>query len=423
MHAVIYANREAGNTLYERTSDFPAAAAKPVYEFCVRQDTSSSVPHYTAVFAYQPLGGNYLLTVIYRMKRGNDKELRGHVICVNFLMNEREADHFFRLPFPQTMEQVEKTARKLLEERYDVIPIDLCKEFLQRRPEEASLCRSDTPLAALMMGASYCLERKLSKQLYLQSGRPAVEELSNLLRILPPPLRKELRFHTGCVSAAECWNLGICYCWEKQLEAILASDFSKGPDTTKFWYFADGSNREGRIDIRNRTLVNRLIQLHERIPMYDLLRNAVTDWDTYRELSLLLAEDRTDLEEVLRLLPEADLVNILRYANEQEVKQIAKAAPKGSAVRKAARTLGGKTKRQSSSDRFRRALDGVRKHGCWIGLMACLVVSVWTCSAFLEGAGNDLNRKGLCIAGIFGTGFFLGAILEQSRQQRNKGKQ
>lgn len=428
MHAVIFANRERGNALYERTPNFPDGAAELIYQYCIKQEPSELVPDHTPAFSYQPLGGSYLLSVIYRMRGGNNQELRGHVICVNFLMDGPEADHFFRLPFPQAMKAVEKTATELLQSRYEVIPLGHCGSFMQMREEDAPPCRGETPLAVLMMGASYCMERTVTRQVYLQSGRPAIDELNNLLRVLPPPLRKRLSFHTGCVSAGECWGPGICYCLENHLGTIVASDFANGPATTKYWYFADGSGRDGRIDTRNRTMLNRLIQIPERIPLYELLRNAVTDWDTYRELSLLLESDRPKLEEVLDQLPEEAVLDVIysSEASDLQLAQIAKAARKDSALRRAAKSLRGKAegseRRISLGDMLRRAKALLHQYREWILLLVCILVCAWCYPAIADCVGADLIRVGLFLAGTVGIGFFLRGIAAKDGKSRDDKK-
>ena len=425
IHAVIFANREQGNQLYERTQDFPGGAADRIREICLRHGVPDSLGNTDPVLRYQPLDGRFLLTVIFRMPAGSavyDQESRAHVVCVNFLMDAPEADRFFRIPFHQVAPAVVQTSRELLEFQGRTISRNVCGSFLRLAAEDAMPCRGKTPLAILMMGACHSLEIRQTKQLYLQSSHPAAEELHNLLRILPPPLRKQLSFHTGCVSAAECQELGVCYCHDGTLSGILASDFKGGSRTTKYWYFADGSNQGSRIDDQNRMFVNRLIQIPEAIPMYDLLRDAVTDWDTYRELSLLVS-GRPKLAQVLELLPEENVLRIIRSgkAGELQLAQLAKAAGAGSPIRKAAKAarkgaaVNPDSRRNdshiSAANVFHSVKRLLQQNRGRLMLILCLLDAVLNYPAVANGTGDDLVREILCFAGFIGTGFFMSAIL------------
>lgn len=419
IHAVIFANRKHGNQLYDRTPNFPADAAAKIYELCISQSIPDALNDASPVLRYQPLDSHFLLSVIHRMPRGNAFEARAHVICVNFLMDAAEADRFFRIPFLQAADAVKDTAQKLLELQTDVLPRSTCGEFLRLSPAEAMPCRGKTPLAILMMGACHSLERKRTKQLYLQSGCSAEEELNNLLRVLPPPLRKQLSFHTGCVSARECRNLGICYCHERFLRNIVASDFEGGPRAAKYWYFADESGQESKLDEQNRTLVNRLIQIPERLPLYDLLRDAITDWDVYRELSLLVS-DHPKLEMVLQQLPEEEVLRVIRSgsADELQLVQLAKAAGAGSAIRKAAKAARSSTPQTAPQSAPRASVTGLlrstkrllHQNRQRIMLLLSLSVAVLNYGAVSNGIGDELVRELLCFAGIACSGFFIRSL-------------
>ena len=338
IHAIVFANRERGNQLYERTPEFPDDAASDILELCNSLRTSGSVCETAPVLRYQPLGKYYLLSVIQRMKLGGGAEIRAHAICVSFLMDGRAAERFFRIPFPIAAQAATETAQKLLTYRNTFLPREICGRLLQPQAENTPLLLSETPLPILMAGASYALDPQLTKQLFLQSSRPAVDELHNLLLVLPPPLRKEISFHTGCISAGECQNLGICYCQEGTLKNMLASDFAGGPPTTKFWYSSVPDARINKVDDQVQALTNRLLQIPKRIPLYRLLRDAVTDWTVYRELSLLMPGP-VSLKDVLVRLPEASVIQIIQSgrATEEQLVSLKQASRIGSPIRKAAK--------------------------------------------------------------------------------------
>ena len=96
IHAIVFAAR-GGYQFFERTPDFPQAYLQDIDGIC----SCLSIHSKQAPIAlrYVPLDHHGLLTVIFRVPLGNADEKRGHVMAVNFLMDERDTQKFFDLAF------------------------------------------------------------------------------------------------------------------------------------------------------------------------------------------------------------------------------------------------------------------------------------------------------------------------------------
>lgn len=416
IQAIVFANRSRYQ-LYERTRGFDAGYAQEIHDICNRLAESSSSTDTQSALRYAPLREKYLLSVIFRVKQGNGMERRTHVVCVSFLMDGTDADRFFRIPFHAAAACAVSTAEKLLGYQDQDLPEQVCRELLQVSDADPAPMRSETPLPVLLTGAAYSMERKLSKQLYLQTNSAPNAELHNLIRFLPPLLRKKLRFHTGCISAAECGDLTLCYCAGDSLGGIVGSDFQGGGKTAKYWYFAPYYCRTNRLDDDYQAMVRRLVLIPERIPLYGVVRNAIPDWDTYMELSLMVKEHPT-LRKVLELLPDDTLAEVVRYAGLQEdqLRQLYRAARRGSAVRAAVKdAVSGSP--GCSGDGFVSNIFGFfREKREWILSFAAMLLL--TFGGVLFGGENGLLPKVICIASAFAAGYFLrGALAGEEKNE------
>ena len=308
IHAIVFANRK-GYGLFEHTEGFPQDAARQIYDICTRLKASGTAC--APGLRYLPLGQHYLLSVVIHFPLGNADESRTHLACVNFLMDPGDADLFFRIPFSIAASRAEELAHKLLEVRGEALPYLMCQQLVAPC-EDTAPAHSGTPLAILMAGAAYCREQTPSRQLFLQVGRSPSAELQALLCSLPPQLRRELRFYTGCRSAAETHGIAICYCQPNMLDSIRLSDFSGGPNTEKYWYNA-ASHQDSRLDTRYTDLAERLLQIPSRVPLYSAICGGITDWDKYLELSLLMkSPEDPALADVLPVLSVETLARAIR---------------------------------------------------------------------------------------------------------------
>lgn len=410
IHAIVFTNRERGNQLYERTANFPADAAEEILKQCNNLTAPSSVQETAPVLCYRPLGKRYLLSVILRLL-GSDYEKRAHTACVSFLMEAWDADRFFHTPLPTASAVVIDAAKQLLGIRNTPLPQNICDSILQLPTANLSPQYSDTPLAVLLTGAAYSFSDKLTHQVYIQTDASPLDELHNLIRFLPPPLRKYLRFHTGCISARECREIGICYCHNGRLNSILTSGFEGGPHTTKFWHFSESYRQSSNYDNQYRTLIQRLMKISGQIPLYPLLQYAITTWDAYREMSLLV-DNAPMLEDVLQCLPEEAVLRIIRcgIAKDWELEQLCQASRRRSPIYRAAHAAL-KAARTPSEPLLTRVIRKLKQMAPGLLTLLCLVTSVLTFSYVSNGIGGEWVPEALCIAGIFGAGFFLHAAL------------
>lgn len=336
IHAIVFANR-SGYHLFERTADFPETFRKDIQEICDRLQAFDGLTD--TALRYMPLRDRYLLSVILRLKHGNADCLRSHVCAVNFLLEQEDADAMFAGDLRQTADLAVKAARKLMEVRDCALPEYICRELLQAAdpmpsmPQEAGI-----PLPTLMTGAYYGAGAKLTKQLFIQSTGDPLEELQVLCGNLPPALRRTLRFHTDCVSAAE--SHGITLCFSSRLEEIISSYFSQGPDTTKFWVFPPDGRIPSKIDSDLEGLAARLAAIPERVPVYGLLMGYIPNWKTSLNLSQLLREKADpSLAQALELLPEEDMLAFLHSGllDETELTELVRTAGKRKLIARTAR--------------------------------------------------------------------------------------
>jgi hypothetical protein len=197
---------------------------------------------------------------------------------------------------------------------------------------------------------------------------------------------------------------------------MLALGFPGGPLTTKFWYRSESEQLANKMDDQYWNMVLRLLQVPAKIPLYHLLRDAITDWTVYRELSLLVTGEPS-LKEVLRLLPEKEVIRIIDSgsATDEQLADLKKATQSGSPIGKAVRSRcreqesHSKERKQSKDHRHR------KQKWYWLPVCCCTLAVVLNFSAVLNGIGNDPIRELVLVAAMFCFGFFLNAALRSSK--------
>ena len=332
IQAIIYANR-GRFYLFERTPGFPDAFTEDIYRIC--GSFTSGDGSCTTALRYQPLRDHYLLSVIFRLPNGNADERRPHSMAVNFLMDRQDADDFFAAPFTDAAHRAIQAADKLLSFRDQPLPTDVCQSLISADQTATHGQASDIPLPLLLTGMSYGMYANISLQLFLQTAHSPVAALHNLIHFLPPKLRRELRFHTDCLAAAESHDITICF--SSILEKLVASNFSMGASTSKYWYYGSSQGHASYLNYDTDPLMYRLLELPVKLPLYELLKPAITDWTVYRELSLLMKQDSPTLKDVLAVLPDDEAGRAIRFGtpDPDALRALSAAAPRRSRVRSA----------------------------------------------------------------------------------------
>ena len=193
---------------------------------------------------------------------------------------------------------------------------------------------------------------------------------------------------------------------------MLASGFPGGPLTTKFWYSSEREQLENKMDEHYRNMAIRLTQIPAKIPLYHVLRDAITDWTVYRELSLLVTGEPS-LKDVLRLLPEKEVIRIIDSgsATDEQLADLKKASQSGSLVGKALRARYRDQKSQQKEREYGKDRRHRKQKRYWLLVCCCTLAVVLNFSAVLNGIGNDRVQELVLVASMFGFGFFLNAAL------------
>lgn len=417
IHAIVYANRGT-YSFYERTPGFPKEYEPDIQTICAQMDPGTG--SYPPTLCYRPLGEKYLLTVLYRISRGNDAEHRAHVICVNFLMDSQEADRFFQASFSAAARHAVETATLLMEQfRNMYISNSACLNLLDlpeggRMPQPAAI-----PLHILVSGAAYSMEKRMSSQLYLQTDTDAAENLEYLMDCLPPALRKGLSFHTCCICPEESRGYAMCFCPAPVLDQMAAQGFAGAAPSQKFFYYSPRYGIRSQVDDRYVELAKRMEQMKRSIPLYPVLQFALDSWENFLELSLLM-KSQLSMRSVLPLLSERTVVQIVLSAplSDEDLRMLYKNAPRHSAIRGAVKS------RMPSAGLANSLLhiDLSKWKSLCYGLISCLLFLISFSCGLKSVQGTGLFCTVVCCASAFAAGFFLHDVWNMLKNKKTQGE-
>lgn len=329
IHAIIFANR-GGFDFWGSTVNFPASFKDPIEQICsalVVGDTPCE-----PALRYTPLNGCYLLTVIFRLLNGNEEEHRKHTVAVNFLMDPSDADSFFDVPFTVAARHAIQTADTLRACRNNPLPAEVCSALIPSAPQSSQTPAGDVSLP-LLTGVYHFIPGKQNAGVFIQSAQPAAEALEALIGFLPPPLRKQLSFHTDSRSPSESREIAIC-CTRGSACAPPAGSKS---------FFGFDSSHCAFFDSEEQIATERMKKLPDELPLYPYLKHSITTWDQYFKLCLLLKEPQKPLlKEALKILPDKDVLRAITKnpPSEEVLSQLMEAArPKSDVYKEASRRL------------------------------------------------------------------------------------
>ena len=143
-------------------------------------------------------------------------------------------------------------------------------------------------------------------------------------------------FHTDCSTAAE--SQGIAICFTQNLEELIRNDFQDGPNTRKYWRLLPDYQGVSNPDREQASLVHRLTQIPERLPLYDFLKTAIPHWHCFLELSLLLkSRENPPLDVVLEVIPSEDVAQTIHTMppNSEVSAALFQGTPRRSPIREA----------------------------------------------------------------------------------------
>lgn len=243
IHTIIYANRERGYDLYDRSPDFPERALPAVRSVCERMCSPRPCREERPRIRFAPAAeDSYLLTACISQPDGNRGESRGHHTGVSFLMDREDADALLDAP-ARTMRAASVLTGGLLSGDEEPVALS-AEEFLDYSPDPASFVSPPEPAMqkALLMAAWYAASPARQGQVMAVSrdGKEEAEAcIAWLLSVLPPDVRRRLSFHTGILSAAEGSGTFLKFASPSRFSAMKARDF-EGGDKTALALYAEG---------------------------------------------------------------------------------------------------------------------------------------------------------------------------------------
>lgn len=242
IHAIIYANRDRGYDLYDRSPGFPEQDLPAVRRASELMCSARPVREDRARIRFCPTdGGRYLLTTCISQPEGNKGESRGHHTGVTFLMNASDADRLLEEP-ERALDAARARMEALLEGSERPARMK-AEDFLEAGsgPEKVSV-PGEALQRALLMAAWYAAAPGKQGQVMIVSGQDEESPdacLGWLCRILPPDLRRLLTFHTGILTAAEGSGTVLKFADPASFSSMKARDF-EGGDRTALALFSAG---------------------------------------------------------------------------------------------------------------------------------------------------------------------------------------
>ncbi|MBQ4304223.1 MAG: hypothetical protein II774_06980 [Lachnospiraceae bacterium] len=232
IYEIIYANRDRGYDLYDRSPGFPTEYLSEIRTVCGRLCGQGTPDNYARHFAFLPLTGNMcLFAVIIRQPRGNAGEKRAHSMVLNLVCSNEDAAFLLGRP-AFLFSAMENAAENDLSSSGSVLPVYETPEDLLslsgeiRRP---SRIPAESLQKVLLMSLFYAGEGKPGQvMISLQEPSAAPECLCWLLPMVPEEVRPRLSFHTGIQTASEGIGCILKFCTEKDYALMQRTGFDGG---------------------------------------------------------------------------------------------------------------------------------------------------------------------------------------------------
>lgn len=221
IYEIIYANRDRGYDLYDRSPGFPTEYLSEIRTVCGRLCGQGTPDNYARHFAFLPLTGNMcLFAVIIRQPRGNAGEKRAHSMVLNLVCSNEDAAFLLGRP-AFLFSAMENAAKEDLASSGSVLPVyETPEELLSLSGEiqRPSRIPAESLQKVLLMSLFYAGEGKPGQvMISLQEPSAAPECLCWLLPMVPEEVRPRLSFHTGIQTASEGIGCILKFCTEKGL--------------------------------------------------------------------------------------------------------------------------------------------------------------------------------------------------------------
>lgn len=232
IYEIIYANRDRGYDLYDRSPGFPTEYLPEIRTACTRLCGRGTWEDYARHYAFLPLsGGMCLFSVIIRQPRGNAGEKRAHSMVLNLVLDRDDAAVLLGRP-ALLFSAAEKAAEKDLDGRGSLLPVYETPEDLLSlsgpAPRPARI-PSGSLQTALIMSLIYAGEGKSGQVMVsLREPSAAPECLNWLLPMVPEEVRPRLSFHTGIQTASEGIGCILKFCSEKDYALMQGTGFDGG---------------------------------------------------------------------------------------------------------------------------------------------------------------------------------------------------
>ena len=304
MTYIIYTNdRVHGYGFGKRSEQFPPAYEELVHDICGTVSDPQGVEDDSVAIRYSPVGERFLFSFIFRKPHGDSVQPRGHNTVVNLLLSAEEADELFSRPTDYMLRQLTAYAAHLVKEPARWKEVGMPEESVGWDREVCVF--GAVPAAELLAGAalSETVEGDRPQQLFIALDGDPLQELKTLMCHLPEQLRKQVRFHTGIISAQESCGIALNFATSEKLRQIIAGHYDRAQSSDKFVWGIEGGDWSVSADVAAAAAHCAGI---ESLPADDFLRpllmDTVGDWTTWRAWRDV-DDDAFRLERTLALIP------------------------------------------------------------------------------------------------------------------------
>lgn len=232
IYEIIYANRERGYDLYDRSPGFPSECLSEIRTVCGRLCGQGSRDVSGMHYAFLPLSGDMcLFAVIIRQPRGNAGEKRAHSMVLNLVCSREDAALLLGKP-AALFSAMKASAEEDLNSSGSLLPVHESAEDLLARSGvtgKAARIPTESLQKALLMSLVYAGEGKPGQVMVsVQDPSAAQECLIWLLPVVPGEVRASLSFHTGIQTASEGLGCILKFCSEKDYAQMQRTGFDGG---------------------------------------------------------------------------------------------------------------------------------------------------------------------------------------------------
>lgn len=304
MAYIIYTNdRVRGYGFEKRSEDFPVRYEELVHDICSTVSDPQGIEDDSVAIRYSPVGQRFLLSFIFRKPHGDAVQPRGHNTVVNLLLSDEEADELFSRPTDYMLRQMTAYAAHLVKEPARWKEVGVTEEGIGWAEKQSTF--GAVPAAELLAGAalSETVEGDRPKQLFVALDSDPLQELKTVMCHLPEPLRKQVRFHTGIISAQESRGIALNFAATERLQQIVGGNYHRAQSSDKFVWGLEGGEWSGSAEVAAAAAhCAGMKDLPAAQFLRPLLMDTVGDWATWRAWRDI-KDDASRLDRTLALIP------------------------------------------------------------------------------------------------------------------------